>query len=302
MLKSVALVISVISFFIVPAVFAQVKISTNIPGPAPANDVCGFVSNFYTFSLMIAGILAFGAIVYGGVKYTFAAGNPSGQSEGKEWVKSALLGLLLLVGAYVILNTINPGLVKSGSSCLSALPGIAPSPSPSPTPPNDGLPPPNSCTTDLRTVATSNHEPFPATNASDLTQLMNCITTSPKLAGVPLGSVATYDHDHPTCNYTRGNKVCDTICSHAVSSCHYGGHGGTQGALAVDYGMTPGAGNGGEKAFGPKVIEVALQCGAKSARCEGRVVVNGQAVVRSVDCGDPAADHVHISAGTCDAN
>lgn len=76
------------------------------------------VNNFYSFALLASGVLAFGAIVYGGIKYTFAAGNPSGQSEGKEWVKSALLGLLLLGAAGLILRTINPELVN-----LSALPG-----------------------------------------------------------------------------------------------------------------------------------------------------------------------------------
>ena len=39
-------------------------------------------------------------------------GNPGNQSEGKEWVKSALLGLLLLAAAYLILYTVNPNLVN----------------------------------------------------------------------------------------------------------------------------------------------------------------------------------------------
>lgn len=70
------------------------------------------VNRFYQFALSIAGILAFGAVAYGGIRYTFAAGNPSGQSEGKEWVKSALWGLLLLGGAYLILNTISHDIVS----------------------------------------------------------------------------------------------------------------------------------------------------------------------------------------------
>jgi len=69
-----------------------------------------YINGFYQFALMIGGLLAFGAVVFGGVKYITAAGNPSGQSEGKAWIESALLGLLLLVGAYLILNTINPNL------------------------------------------------------------------------------------------------------------------------------------------------------------------------------------------------
>ena len=61
---------------------------------------------------MIGGVMAFGVIVYGGVKYTTSAGNPSGQSDAKEWIEAALLGLLLLVGAYFILNVINPQLIN----------------------------------------------------------------------------------------------------------------------------------------------------------------------------------------------
>ncbi len=94
------------------AVTINVKLPTwQPPGTtAPVAGPLGFVQQFYNFGLMIGGILAVGAIVYGGIKYTFAAGNPSGQSEGKEWVKSALLGLLLLALATLILKTINPTL------------------------------------------------------------------------------------------------------------------------------------------------------------------------------------------------
>lgn len=105
-------------------VFA-VTISPTIPGMLSAatstTSPGAFVAGFYQFALMIGGVLAFGAIVYGGVLYAASAGNPSKQSEGKDWVKSALLGLLLLAGAYLILNTINPNLVNLGLPTLSAV-------------------------------------------------------------------------------------------------------------------------------------------------------------------------------------
>jgi len=82
----------------------------------------GFIANLYSFSLLISGALAFAAIVYGGIKYVFAAGNPSGQGEGKEWVKGALLGLLLLGGAYLILRTINPNIINLKIEGLPSLP------------------------------------------------------------------------------------------------------------------------------------------------------------------------------------
>lgn len=107
--------VAIIFLFSVPLfVSAQTQISLNIPGTNNAS-VLGpgaFVANFYEFALMIGGVLAFGVVVYGGVKYMASAGNPSGQSDAKEWIEAALLGLLLLVGAYFILNVINPQLLN----------------------------------------------------------------------------------------------------------------------------------------------------------------------------------------------
>ncbi len=99
-----------------PFVFVAhaVTISMNIPGTSPNSSSTpgAFVENFYQFALMIGGVLAFGVIVYGGVKYMASAGNPSSQSDAKEWIEAALLGLLLLVGAYFILNVVNPQLTN----------------------------------------------------------------------------------------------------------------------------------------------------------------------------------------------
>jgi hypothetical protein len=87
-------------------------VAINIPGTSPNSSSTpgAFVANFYQFALMIGGVLAFGIIVYGGVRYMASVGNPSGQSDAREWIEAALLGLLLLVGAYFILNVVNPKL------------------------------------------------------------------------------------------------------------------------------------------------------------------------------------------------
>lgn len=86
-----------------------------------------FIQGFYNFALMIGGVLVFGAIVYGGVLYAASMGNPGRQSEGKAWIKSALLGLLLLAGAYLILFTVNPNLVNLNLPTLQAINIAAPS-------------------------------------------------------------------------------------------------------------------------------------------------------------------------------
>ena len=102
---------------------AAITINPNIPGLQNVLTAgpCGWIVNFYTFALIIAGILAFGAIVYGGFLYATSAGNPSKQSEGRSWIWSALLGVLLLGGAYLILYTINPNLTKCSLPALSSI-------------------------------------------------------------------------------------------------------------------------------------------------------------------------------------
>lgn len=79
-----------------------------LTGDASTADPAGMVANIYQFALIIAGILAFGQIVYAGIQFTISAGNPSKQSDAKDRITQALLGLLLLFGAVLILRTINP--------------------------------------------------------------------------------------------------------------------------------------------------------------------------------------------------
>src|SRR3989338_1304828 len=131
----------VATFLFVAVAGAQVTVTVNadIPGvtggATGGTGICDTVFGFYNFALAFGGVLALGAITYGGVKYTMAAGNPSGQSEGKAWVRDALLGLLLLAGAYLILNIINPDLTKCG------LPPTLDRLSAAPPPTVGGLPP-----------------------------------------------------------------------------------------------------------------------------------------------------------------
>jgi len=68
----------------------------------------GSANNILNWAIGIGGVIALGVIVYGGILYTASAGNSSVKGEAKEWIKAAVYGLLLLIGAYLILNTINP--------------------------------------------------------------------------------------------------------------------------------------------------------------------------------------------------
>jgi len=67
--------------------------------------------NIFTWALGFGGIVALGVIIYGGILYISSAGNASKQTDAKEWIMSAIYGLLLLLAGFMILFTINPAIV-----------------------------------------------------------------------------------------------------------------------------------------------------------------------------------------------
>lgn len=99
-----------------------------IPGmPLRVTDVGSYVGNIYRFALMIGGIIVFARIVYGGLKYIFSAGNVTAKSDARDVITQAIWGLTLLLGAFLILNTVNPNLIKlkePGISQVEYLPDV----------------------------------------------------------------------------------------------------------------------------------------------------------------------------------
>ncbi len=79
------------------------------------------IQNIFNLALLVSGILAFGAVIYGAFMYTFSAGNPGMQSDARDQILQAFLGLALLLGSYLILNTLNPNLTRI---TLNPLPAI----------------------------------------------------------------------------------------------------------------------------------------------------------------------------------
>ncbi len=78
----------------------------------PCSALGNFIRGFFTLLIVVAGILAFIMIVVGAITYmsTDAIG---GKSSGKEMMLNAVLGLVLALGAWIILNTINPNLAAN---------------------------------------------------------------------------------------------------------------------------------------------------------------------------------------------
>lgn len=87
----------------------------DIAAPQNSNSpqsVTNWINNFYQFALIGGVFLAVGVITWAGFRYALAAGNPSTQSDARDQILQALLGLILLFGAFLILYAVNPGLVN----------------------------------------------------------------------------------------------------------------------------------------------------------------------------------------------
>ena len=75
-----------------------------------STNLSSYLEAVFAFGISIAGILAVTMIVIGGIQYLTAYGNTGMVTNAKNRITQALLGLLLAIGAWLILYTINPDL------------------------------------------------------------------------------------------------------------------------------------------------------------------------------------------------
>ena len=126
LMKKILALIFLISFLVLPNISLAVDCNgsdngLNLCYPSfqnfsltldmPLNQI---VAWFYYFIIGVAGLAAFVMLVTGGVRYLTSAGNPSAIGDAKDRIKSALLGLLIILMSWLILQVINPDLTVLG--------------------------------------------------------------------------------------------------------------------------------------------------------------------------------------------
>lgn len=76
------------------------------------------ISQLYTYSLKLVGLAAFVMLVYAGLVYMIPDSLRQKWHAPDPWdiIKDVIIGVIILFSAYVILNTINPDLVRSNPS------------------------------------------------------------------------------------------------------------------------------------------------------------------------------------------
>ena len=86
-----------------------------IPGASQQqNEFIPYLKDVINFGFAVIGILALFMLIIGAYQYLIAAGSGN-VADAKDTILSALLGLILGLCAWIILNTINPDLVNMRS-------------------------------------------------------------------------------------------------------------------------------------------------------------------------------------------
>jgi hypothetical protein len=95
----------------IPGIPAEKQITNGSGSLNPNFGLNDLVKYIYNFFVMIGGLAALGMIIYGGVQYLTSSGSPAKTGAAKDKITSALLGLLLLLGSYILLNLLNPDIL-----------------------------------------------------------------------------------------------------------------------------------------------------------------------------------------------
>jgi len=115
------LTLLILMFSVFTTVYAQLpdyNLLAPLPGTEktgcakpPCTDLQTYIPGLINWSMGVAAVMAFVVIVGGGIIY-MTSDAIQGKTQGREWGERAIWGLLLVIGAWVILNTINPQILN----------------------------------------------------------------------------------------------------------------------------------------------------------------------------------------------
>ena len=71
------------------------------------STIGGLVSVVITWVIYIAGVLAFFYLIYSGILYVTAAGNPDQAKKGQQGIINAVIGIVIITLAFVILRAVS---------------------------------------------------------------------------------------------------------------------------------------------------------------------------------------------------
>jgi len=96
---------------VAPASLLPIQLGVRIGTLGEVNGLADYINVIYRYLVSIVLIVAIVMVVYGGFRYLVGAG-VGGVERGKEIIRDAIMGMLVVLGAYVILQTVNPATVS----------------------------------------------------------------------------------------------------------------------------------------------------------------------------------------------
>jgi len=90
----------------------MVPLPTSEGTVSTTTGIVDYIKTLYLFAMGIAGVIAMGLIVFAGFQWLTSAGSYSTISKARNRMSNAIFGLVILLGSYLLLNTINPALVN----------------------------------------------------------------------------------------------------------------------------------------------------------------------------------------------
>ncbi len=83
------------------------------------SELPSLIQYLYEWGIALGGLAVFVSLIISGIQYLSSFGNPTSMKDAMDRIKSAFLGLILLLSSWLILNTINPNLTNFQSLSLN---------------------------------------------------------------------------------------------------------------------------------------------------------------------------------------
>lgn len=82
--------------------------------PCTTNHVVAFANNLITWLISILGVIAVIALIITGFKLVTSAGNPGAWADAKEMFTNIVIGIIIILAAWLVVDTILKGFTDEG--------------------------------------------------------------------------------------------------------------------------------------------------------------------------------------------
>lgn len=261
--KKILIICSAIFFVASLSKTASAAFQINIPIPGLGEPtLTNYAKALYRFAIGALAILSMGIIMIGGYEYMISAGESiTKTSSAKARIKNAIIGLIVALISFLVLNTINPDILKAPAELIKT----------------NVVADPNKLAKEGELCGTQNGQTYPnceapleckevvgttlmicqgtgtgGTNnlnfasasvanqyASDASEplkiFLQCMADLlPSNMGI-ISSISDDNITNGTCTIWSTGVCNKPECQHNCTSCHYGGGTGKKESYAVDY-------------------------------------------------------------------